>query len=67
MARYDLAEKVALVTGGARGIGFATGRALVAAARPQWSPTSMLKQRRRRPLRSDRGGDGSLLLLFGSR
>ena len=30
MARYDLAGKVALVTGGARGIGFATGRALVA-------------------------------------
>jgi NAD(P)-dependent dehydrogenase (short-subunit alcohol dehydrogenase family) len=30
MARYDLADKVALVTGGARGIGFATARALVA-------------------------------------
>jgi len=30
MARYDLAGKVALVTGGARGIGFATDRALVA-------------------------------------
>lgn len=30
MARYDLTGKVALVTGGARGIGFATGRALVA-------------------------------------
>lgn len=30
MARYDLAGKVALVTGGARGIGFATARALIA-------------------------------------
>jgi NAD(P)-dependent dehydrogenase (short-subunit alcohol dehydrogenase family) len=30
MARYELADKVALVTGGARGIGFATARALVA-------------------------------------
>jgi NAD(P)-dependent dehydrogenase (short-subunit alcohol dehydrogenase family) len=30
VARYDLAEKVALVTGGARGIGFATARALLA-------------------------------------
>ncbi|MDQ6811233.1 MAG: short-chain dehydrogenase/reductase [Actinomycetota bacterium] len=30
MARYELANKVALVTGGARGIGFATARALVA-------------------------------------
>ena len=30
MARYDLGGKVALVTGGARGIGFATARALVA-------------------------------------
>jgi NAD(P)-dependent dehydrogenase (short-subunit alcohol dehydrogenase family) len=30
MPRYDLAGKVALVTGGARGIGFATCRALVA-------------------------------------
>jgi NAD(P)-dependent dehydrogenase (short-subunit alcohol dehydrogenase family) len=30
MARYDLAGKVALVTGGARGIGFATATALVA-------------------------------------
>jgi NAD(P)-dependent dehydrogenase (short-subunit alcohol dehydrogenase family) len=29
MPRYDLAGKVALVTGGARGIGFATARALV--------------------------------------
>jgi len=28
--RYDLTDKVALVTGGARGIGFATARALVA-------------------------------------
>jgi NAD(P)-dependent dehydrogenase (short-subunit alcohol dehydrogenase family) len=30
MARFELANKVALVTGGARGIGFATARALVA-------------------------------------
>src|ERR1700680_2488725 len=30
MARYELADKVALVTGGARGIGFATARALIA-------------------------------------
>ena len=30
MARYDLDGKVALVTGGARGIGLATGRALIA-------------------------------------
>ncbi len=30
MAHYDLAGKVALVTGGARGIGFATCRALIA-------------------------------------
>jgi 3-oxoacyl-[acyl-carrier protein] reductase len=30
VARYDLAGKVALVTGSARGIGFATARALVA-------------------------------------
>jgi NAD(P)-dependent dehydrogenase (short-subunit alcohol dehydrogenase family) len=30
MARYELTDKVALVTGGARGIGFATARALVA-------------------------------------
>jgi NAD(P)-dependent dehydrogenase (short-subunit alcohol dehydrogenase family) len=30
MARYDLAGKVALVTGSARGIGFATARALIA-------------------------------------
>jgi NAD(P)-dependent dehydrogenase (short-subunit alcohol dehydrogenase family) len=30
MARYDLTDKVALVTGGARGIGFATAQALVA-------------------------------------
>ena len=30
MPRYDLAGKVALVTGGARGIGFATARALIA-------------------------------------
>jgi NAD(P)-dependent dehydrogenase (short-subunit alcohol dehydrogenase family) len=30
MARYDLAGKVALVTGGARGIGFATATALIA-------------------------------------
>lgn len=30
MPRYDLTEKVALVTGGARGIGFATSRALIA-------------------------------------
>jgi NAD(P)-dependent dehydrogenase (short-subunit alcohol dehydrogenase family) len=30
MAHYGLADKVALVTGGARGIGFATARALVA-------------------------------------
>jgi NAD(P)-dependent dehydrogenase (short-subunit alcohol dehydrogenase family) len=29
MGHYDLTDKVALVTGGARGIGFATGRALV--------------------------------------
>jgi NAD(P)-dependent dehydrogenase (short-subunit alcohol dehydrogenase family) len=29
MARYDLADKSALVTGGARGIGFATARALI--------------------------------------
>lgn len=29
MARYDLTDKVALVTGGARGIGFATAQALV--------------------------------------
>jgi len=30
MARYDLTDKVALVTGGARGIGFATAQAVVA-------------------------------------
>ncbi len=30
MARYDLAGRVALVTGGARGIGFATAQALIA-------------------------------------
>ena len=30
MARYELSDKVALVTGGARGIGFATARALIA-------------------------------------
>jgi NAD(P)-dependent dehydrogenase (short-subunit alcohol dehydrogenase family) len=30
MAHYELRDKVALVTGGARGIGFATARALVA-------------------------------------
>jgi NAD(P)-dependent dehydrogenase (short-subunit alcohol dehydrogenase family) len=30
VTRYDLGEKVALVTGGARGIGFATARALAA-------------------------------------
>ena len=30
MATYDLTGKVALVTGGARGIGFATSRALIA-------------------------------------
>jgi NAD(P)-dependent dehydrogenase (short-subunit alcohol dehydrogenase family) len=30
MARFELAGKVALVTGGARGIGFATARALIA-------------------------------------
>jgi NAD(P)-dependent dehydrogenase (short-subunit alcohol dehydrogenase family) len=30
VARFDLTDKVALVTGGARGIGFATARALVA-------------------------------------
>jgi NAD(P)-dependent dehydrogenase (short-subunit alcohol dehydrogenase family) len=30
MTRYELTDKVALVTGGARGIGFATARALIA-------------------------------------
>ena len=30
MSRYDLTDKVALVTGGARGIGLATSRALIA-------------------------------------
>jgi NAD(P)-dependent dehydrogenase (short-subunit alcohol dehydrogenase family) len=30
LARYDLSDRVALVTGGARGIGFATARALAA-------------------------------------
>jgi NAD(P)-dependent dehydrogenase (short-subunit alcohol dehydrogenase family) len=30
VARYELSEKVALVTGGARGIGFATAQALIA-------------------------------------
>ncbi|MEA2313913.1 MAG: hypothetical protein QOI03_605 [Solirubrobacteraceae bacterium] len=34
MARYELSGKVALVTGGARGIGFATARALAARGAP---------------------------------